>query len=63
MADDKCHLSFNILETKEATKNLTADVTITSKALMDYQKRNILRYPFIFVETPSEYTTFMSPEQ
>ena len=39
MADGKCHLSFNILKTKHATKYLTTDITITSKVLMDKPKK------------------------
>ena len=42
MADGQCHLSFNILETKEATKNLTTDITITSKALMDQPEKKYI---------------------
>ena len=42
MADGKCYLSFNILETKEATKNLTTDITITSKALMDQPEKKYI---------------------
>ena len=39
-------LSFNISETRHATKNLTTDITITSKVFIDKPKRNILSYPF-----------------
>ena len=35
VTDGKCHLSFNILETKHAIKSLLKDITITSKALID----------------------------
>ena len=35
MADCSCHLSFNVSETKRATKNLATDITVTSKVLID----------------------------
>ena len=35
MADGECRLSIEILETKEATKSLTTDITITLNVLME----------------------------
>ena len=34
--DGWCNLSFNVSETKHVTQNLTADISITSKVLIDY---------------------------
>ena len=39
MADGKCHLSIEILETKEGTKTLTTDITITLSALMEQPEK------------------------
>ena len=46
MAEGQCHLSFNILETRHVTKNLTTDITIALKILIEKPKRNALPYPF-----------------
>ena len=42
MTDGYCHLSFNIWETKHATKNLTTDITVTLKVLMDKTKKKYI---------------------
>ena len=42
MTDGWCHLSFSISETKHATKNLTTDITTTSKVLIDKPKKKYI---------------------
>ena len=47
MADDCCHLSFNHSETRHVTKNLTTDITIALKILIEKLKRKYIAiYPF-----------------
>ena len=50
ITDGQCPLSFSISKTKHAFKNLTTDITITSKILI--QAKNILPY---FMNTFDSY--------
>ena len=49
-------LSFNNLETKHATKNLTTDFTVISIVLGNIQSKNILPYPFKHISDISQLT-------
>ena len=42
MADGLRHLSFNILETRHVTNNLTKDITITLKILIEKPKEKYI---------------------
>ena len=46
MVDDSCHLSFNTSQAKRVTKNLTTDITITSKVLINKPKRKYVAISF-----------------
>ena len=42
MADGYCHLSLTILETRHVTKNLTTEITIALKILIEKPKRKYI---------------------
>ena len=47
MADGKCHLSFNVSETKHVTKNLATDITNAFKILIEKPRgKHIFPDPF-----------------